>query len=119
MSEHIYVTSSFWSAVRLLAQLIDLSWPALALLAAVAWIWRVRCPESYVALVGGVLVFGAEICHFIVPNVASVWMGAGQPVVDQNPFIYFLYLHGERFGLLVFFLAMCSYHLRQKHHARL
>jgi hypothetical protein len=118
MNEHIYTASFFWSTLAPVSQAVNVALPLVIFLSAVTWIYRVRSAESYVGLVGGLSVLLAHVCHFAVSDVRSIYLGGGmQPTVEQDPFIYFFYVHGNSFGLLIFFLAFGIFQLRKRGHA--
>jgi len=117
MSIEEIVTNLFWFAAEQLRVLAHFAAPFLLLGSAAVWVIRERTAVSLSALAGALLFGGAELTHYLVPEVHGIAFNSRPPAADQNGFVYFLFIHGRWLGLAILGLATLLHFVRWKNHA--
>ena len=113
MTDPVYKASLFWFLVTKASEIAYFFAPWILLAATVMWMLRLRSWPSYTGLAGGVLVAGAKLAHLTTPSVRSIGLGGLQPVAGESPVVYFFYMHGMTFGMLLLGVALVAQYIRR------
>ena len=114
MADHVYQSSMFWYVVTKASEIAYFFGPWILFIATVIWALRLRSWPSYVGLAAGVLIAGAKFAHMTTPAVHSIGLGGQQPVIEESPIVFFFYLHGMSFGMLLLGIALVAQHVRRR-----
>lgn len=103
----------FWFVVSKSSEIAYFFGPWILLVATAIWALRIRSWPSYCGLLAGTLVAGAKLAHMTTPEVRSIVLGGLQPLADQNPVVYFFYMHGMSFGILLLAVALVAQYVQR------
>jgi len=103
----------FWYVVTKTSEIAYYFGPWILLVATALWALRARSWPSYCGLLAGTLVAGAKFAHMTATEVRSIGLGGLQPLVDQNPVVYFFYMHGMSFGMFLLAIALAAQYARR------
>ena len=111
MSAPIYSTSQVWFAVDKFADIAQFLTPVCCLLISLYLIKQSGIGRwQLIVFLGALLTFGSAMCRTFLENgVSYVTAPAPQPTIDENPLIFFLYMHGFKVGMFAFVIGIWGF----------
>ena len=108
MNEENAVSESIvWMLADYFNQIAHNLYSPIFLLAALVWLYKTRSYTALIGVFGATLMASSKLCRVMVDEVTSVFLGYSVPDLDQNTLIWFLYIYGLNFGLLILSCALC------------
>jgi hypothetical protein len=109
MSEYLHSYSQLWYWVDKTAELERFLLPFLSFITALI-IARSKNWWAYLALSAACLALLSRIYSiFFVDHIAFITLPHPQPLKDQNPIVFFIELHAEKIGLLIYALTLLGF----------
>ena len=102
MEEHVYSGSFIWWAADFINKVGWAVYPILILAIAILLLFREKSFMSYIALIGAILVFAANLLHRYSDGVTSVALSYPVPHIKENIIVWYVCKHGLHTGLLLF-----------------
>ena len=113
MEETLNNAELIWKLVNDINILAHWSTPFLPLIISIVWAGKEKSTMSFIALFGGFLIAAARYTHMNMAGVESMHAGHLVPDHDQNPLIWFFYIHAYSLGNFIFIACVGFYFLFQ------